>query len=279
MVKEKTVIKEKKSDVGADVVEGFSIDIDAKIAEEAFEASKQRWQGLSKTFLTKAPAKVMESIPLGIHLAKSAMEDVNLFRTVFTQEGFDFDQIFVFDQCVWGLWVAENRWNKIRKKFKKTNLDALLEEGILLRKELLEGSFYLWRNDEHVKSFLRDVKVGTGRWDLADDHQRLSDFLKSEWTFIKGRSEITLAMIKRSAAYAVELAEALQSTEYQKLQDLRLRAWNEFSFLYEEIRSAGLFVYRRNSEEASERYPSISKSRSSSPRPKATEPTTEPIKP
>lgn len=179
------------------------------------------------------------------------------FCKSFTEEGFNAEYISNFEQCIWGLWLVEDRWSRLRKKLRKTDVDHLVLLATELRKLLLDGASYLWRDNEGVKEFLRDVKAGSGRWDLADDLQRLADFLAPEWPNIKGRSEITQQSIKDAASCAVQLAKALENLDRKEWQELRLRAWNEFFFLYEKLRNAGLYLYQDNLEEGHFRYPSL----------------------
>ncbi len=225
-------------------------------AEKLLEESKKRWMRLSKENLTDTPRTVMELISLAWHIMNSALEDKALIEETFTEKGFSVQKIELFRKSIISLWAIEIEWNRVKRNLTKTNLDELVEEGIALRQQLLDGAFYLWRNDENVKDFLRDIRAGRGNWDLADDLKKLADFLKIEWKSIKGRSEITLEMIKRSNKCADELVKKLKEPDLKKTQEFRLRAWNEFISLYEEIRMVGRFIYRHDPEKWKERYPS-----------------------
>lgn len=104
---------------------------------------------------------------------------------------------------------------RMMKPKAERRLSAMLDEGALLKRDLLAVAEALAQLGYVSPELVAAIRSGQGHYDTANDLTALADLYREDWERIGSRIPITRAMVDRAAVLGTQLIEELGDREYE----------------------------------------------------------------
>jgi hypothetical protein len=121
---------------------------------------------------------------------------------------------------------------------------------------LLGWATPMFGKDPRHAATLRDISRGHGRWDDADDVQRLVTLFRSNWDQVKENPWVTEEYLDTAAADAAKQLDYLRSRKNNKARRLANAAFAMWYFDYNELMKLGRYL-ARDDDDWRERFPGV----------------------
>ena len=152
----------------------------------------------------------------------------------------------------------------------KQKRDELVHKVHEHDQELFQWAWPLFRKIEELEETMIAIRKGTGPRNDADDTIKLVTLYRENWTYAEGKTPITAEYLNQASEDATKLINLLAELEKKATtvsRDLRSRAYTAWYQAYSEIRYAGRFVLRGQSN-LSKLFPGVNPLKSKPLKPK-----------
>jgi hypothetical protein len=237
---------------------------DMQTADQALKSLHAKLAAIAVGKIQSFRAPVAQVVANIMRVYRSFREDSERLTATFKPEAFSpaaYDDLPVRAQA---LWHADT---KLRQLLDPTGISvALVAKAEPLKKKIFRAASYLWGDDPEIGSQIDAIRAGNGYLDLADDLVALSGVFGAHWSFASGKCDITEADLAAARGVASELMTALVGRDASRetagrdiaqVRDVRDRAATYAREGIDDVRAAAAFIYRRDSEAWTERYPSF----------------------
>jgi len=235
--------------------------VEAKAAEKAFEKLKPRMLGIDADKLAVQSADLEKAAIAAAAVGRWVMEKEPRARfESLPKEHFDqahVDDLAGIALAAWHAAIALRSANAGKTEAKLPV--SLVAEATAVRARMVALVDYNFGDDPVDRTEIDDIKVGTGYTDLASDLLRLAKLYAKHRERVKLDPKNYQAGDQAAAgrighAIMRELGEA-KNQEQKVWSDLAARAWTLLIGVYDEVSSAGSWLYRH--EGGAQRFPSL----------------------
>jgi hypothetical protein len=147
--------------------------------------------------------------------------------------------------------AAQTDWTHARETGLPATLHAAVESATELRRDIIDSALYALRNDDAALDVVARIQEGEGVADLCQDLNDLAVLAEKNRAAFD-RVDFDFEGVTRARAYATEIlkahAEAATKKASNDKKDLRNRAFTYLDDAVDEIRAAGLFAFRRDTD-------------------------------
>ena len=130
-------------------------------------------------------------------------------------------------------------------------LHAAIDAGTVVRRDLFDSSLYALRNNDDALAIVARIQEGEGVADMCQDLKDLAA-LTEKYRAEFDRIDFDVEIAKRARALATEVLTGHAAATTKKvsieMKEIRDRAFTHLNDAVDEVRAAGLFAFRRDTD-------------------------------
>ena len=149
------------------------------------------------------------------------------------------------DRLAWTFYAADMAAEGPNANLSQAQAAKLAAEVLKHDHYLLEWAWPMLGKDPAHAETLRDISRGSGRWDDADDVQRLVALFVDNWDQIPANPFVTKAYLDQAAADATKQLDYLRSQKKNKARKRANAAYTMWFLDYDELMQLGRYLTRR----------------------------------
>jgi hypothetical protein len=227
----------------------------------ALQKLEPRLRALSTDRLTppRGDAKIAALAALGVADRLAAPEARAKFARL-PKEEFDPAHLEDLRTAAWAVWNSREALDAAVAKTAEQPLPpALIERALPLKERMIRVLSYYFAEDADLKRPLQQMQRRKGNAELPADLSRLGKLYRERKSTIEADTKHYRAgdadEADGIAAEAAQLAASRRGEAETKATDLLARAFTLLLSIYDEVRAAGLYLYRH--ENAAELFPNV----------------------
>jgi hypothetical protein len=227
----------------------------------ALQKLEPRLRALPHDRLTppRGDAKIAALAALGVADRLASPEARAKFARL-PKEEFDPAHLEDLRTAAWAVWNAREALDAAVAKTAEQPLPpALIERALPLKERMIRVLSYYFAEDADLKKPLQQMQRRKGNAELPADLSRLGKLYRERKSTIEADTKHYRAgdadEADAIAAEAAQLAASRRGEAETKATDLLARTFTLLLSIYDEVRAAGLYLYRR--ENAAELFPNV----------------------
>jgi hypothetical protein len=234
---------------------------DPAAAKNAFVAMSARRDALTKDSLISVTLDVQEATILALSVSRFLADPEPCARfALLNAKLFDPAHVADLEPAALAASHAYVELQSARAQSTEAKLPvSLVEKSSEVKERMLECAEYLFKRHKKLAKEVASIRIGRGHRDRASDLLRLAKIYEDEKSTVeKDPLNYRADDAAKARSYAQEILTELgnaQSAEEQRCTANLARAWTLLRAAYDEVRTAGQFLYRR--EEPEEKFPSL----------------------
>jgi hypothetical protein len=233
---------------------------DPAAAKNAFVAMSARRDALTKDSLIAVTLDVQEATIIALSVSRFLAEPEPRARfALLNAKVFEPAHVADLEPAALAASHAYVELQSARAQSTEAKLPvSLVEKSGEVKDRMLECAEYLFKRHKLAKE-VASIRLGSGHRDRASDLLRLATIYEAEKSTVeKDPLNYRADDAEKARSYAQEILTELgnaQSAEEQRCTADLARAWTLLRGAYDEVRTAGQFLYRR--EEPERKFPSL----------------------